>query len=76
MVPVPVPSWEFPKENLKIERVVGHGAFGVVSKGYARYLQGYSEWTAVAVKSLQGSILWVIMKTTRINQRNWVVSIT
>ena len=53
---VPVPSWEFPKENLAIERVVGHGAFGVVSKGYARYLQGYTEWTVVAVKSLQGNI--------------------
>ena len=53
---VPVPSWEFPKENLTIERVVGHGAFGVVSKGYARYLQGYTEWTVVAVKSLQGNI--------------------
>ena len=73
---VPVPSWEFPKENLAIERVVGHGAFGVVSKGYARYLQGYAEWTVVAVKSLQGNIFQVIMKITRINQRNWVVSIT
>ncbi|XP_066024083.1 fibroblast growth factor receptor 1 [Pocillopora verrucosa] len=49
----PVPSWEFRKEDLAIERVVGHGAFGVVSKAYARYLQGYSEWTVVAVKSLQ-----------------------
>ena len=67
---VPVPSWEFPKENLTIERVVGHGAFGVVSKGYARYLQGYTEWKVVAVKSLQGNIFQVIMKITRINQRN------
>ena len=67
---VPVPSWEFPKENLAIERVVGHGAFGVVSKGYARHLQGYTEWTVVAVKSLQGNIFQVIMKITRINQRN------
>ena len=73
---VPVPSWEFPKENLAIERVVGHGAFGVVSKGYARYLQGYTEWTVVAVKSLQGNIFQVIIKITRINQRNWVVLIT
>ena len=54
---VPVPSWEFPSENLAIERVVGHGAFGVVSKAYARYLPGNSEWTLVAVKSLQGNIL-------------------
>ena len=66
----PVPSWEFRKENLAIERVVGHGAFGVVSKAYARYLQGYSEWTVVAVKSLQGNIFQVIIKITRINQRN------
>ena len=67
---VPVPSWEFPKENLTIERVVGHGAFGVVSKGYARNLQGYTEWTVVAVKSLQGKIFQVIIKIKRINQRN------
>ena len=56
-VPVPhIPSWEFPRSDLAIERVIGNGAFGVVSKAYARHLPGKPEWTTVAVKSLQGNI--------------------
>lgn len=50
-----LPLWEFPRGNLAIERVIGNGAFGVVSKAYARYLPGHEEWTTVAVKSLQGN---------------------
>ncbi|CAH3030407.1 unnamed protein product [Porites evermanni] len=48
-----LPLWEFPRGNLAVERVIGNGAFGVVSKAYARYLPGHEEWTTVAVKSLQ-----------------------
>ena len=49
-----IKSWEFPRGNLAIERVIGNGAFGVVSKAYARDLPDKPEWTIVAVKSLQG----------------------
>ena len=52
-----VRSWEFPRGNLAIERVIGNGAFGVVSKAYARDLPDKPEWTVVAVKSLQGNLL-------------------
>lgn len=49
----PVLLWEVARENLAIERVVGHGAFGVVSKAYLLDLPGIPDWTVVAVKSLQ-----------------------
>ena len=52
-----VRSWEFPRGNLAIERVIGNGAFGVVSKAYAKGLPDKPEWTVVAVKSLQGNLL-------------------
>ena len=52
-----IPSWEFPRCNLAIERVIGKGAFGVVSKAYARDLPDKPEWTTVAVKSLEGNRL-------------------
>ena len=52
-----VRSWEFPRGNLAIERVIGNGAFGVVSKAYAKGLPEKPEWTVVAVKSLQGNLL-------------------
>ena len=51
------PSWEFSRSNLAIERVIGNGAFGVVSKAYALGLPDKPEWTIVAVKSLQGNTL-------------------
>ena len=38
-----------------MERVIGNGAFGVVSKAYALDLPGKPDWTVVAVKSLQGN---------------------
>lgn len=54
MAPVAqVRTWEFPRGNLAIERVIGNGAFGVVSKAYAKGLPEKPEWTVVAVKSLQ-----------------------
>ncbi|KAL9964825.1 hypothetical protein ACROYT_G028515 [Oculina patagonica] len=48
-----IKSWEFPRSNLAIERVIGNGAFGVVSKAYARDLPDKPDWSIVAVKSLQ-----------------------
>ena len=47
-------EWEIPRANLKIEKVIGRGAFGVVSRGLALDLPGKPGWTVVAVKSIQG----------------------
>ena len=47
-------EWEIPRTNLNIERVIGRGAFGVVSRGLALDLPGKPGWTVVAVKSIQG----------------------
>ena len=47
-------QWEIPRGNLAMERIIGSGAFGVVSKAYVRYLPDKEEWTTVAVKSLPG----------------------
>ena len=47
-------EWEIPRANLNIEKVIGRGAFGVVSRGLALDLPGKPGWTVVAVKSIQG----------------------
>ncbi|XP_068731747.1 fibroblast growth factor receptor 1-like [Montipora capricornis] len=46
-------EWEIPRENLNIEKVIGRGAFGVVSRALAWDVAGKSGWTVVAVKSVQ-----------------------
>ncbi|XP_068686801.1 fibroblast growth factor receptor 1-like isoform X2 [Montipora foliosa] len=46
-------GWEIPRENLNIEKVIGRGAFGVVSRALAWDIAGKSGWTVVAVKSVQ-----------------------
>ncbi|KAL9964826.1 hypothetical protein ACROYT_G028517 [Oculina patagonica] len=46
-------EWEIPRANLNVEKVIGRGAFGVVSRGLALGLPGKPGWTVVAVKSLQ-----------------------
>ena len=47
-------EWEIPRANLNIEKVIGRGAFGVVSRGLALDLSGKPGWTVVAIKSIQG----------------------
>ena len=49
-------EWEIPRGNLNIEKVIGHGAFGVVSRGLAWSVPGKPGWTVVAVKSIQGDV--------------------
>ncbi|XP_074633471.1 fibroblast growth factor receptor 1-like isoform X1 [Acropora palmata] len=46
-------EWEIPRGNLNIEKVIGRGAFGVVSRGLAWDIPGRPGWTVVAVKSIQ-----------------------
>ncbi|XP_022796182.1 fibroblast growth factor receptor 3-like [Stylophora pistillata] len=47
------PEWEIPRTRLNVEKVIGRGAFGVVSRGLALDLPGKPGWTVVAVKSVQ-----------------------
>ena len=52
-------EWEIPRSNLKVEKEIGNGSFGVVSRGLAFNLPGKPEWTVVAVKSIKGHITYV-----------------
>ena len=46
-------NYEFPRENIKIERIIGEGAFGQVGLGTLNHIWGRKTYT-VAVKMLKG----------------------
>ena len=48
-------SWEIPRNNVTIEKVIGKGTFGQVAKGTAIDLRGRPGNTPVAVKMLKGN---------------------
>ena len=48
-------SWEIPRSNVTIEKVIGKGAFGQVAKGTAVDLRGRPGNSPVAVKMLKGN---------------------
>ena len=48
-------SWEIPRKNVTIEKVIGKGAFGQVAKGTAIDVRGRPGNTPVAVKMLKGN---------------------
>ena len=48
-------SWEVPRENVIIEKIIGNGAFGQVAQGKASQLNGREETIAVAIKMLKGA---------------------
>ena len=48
-------SWEIPRSNVTIEKIIGKGAFGQVAKGIAVDLRGRPGNTPVAVKMLKGN---------------------
>ena len=48
-------SWELPRENVIIEKVIGQGAFGQVAQGTASQLRGREGTTKVAIKMLKGT---------------------
>ena len=48
-------SWEIPRSNVTIEKIIGKGAFGQVAKGTAVDLRGRPGNTSVAVKMLKGN---------------------
>ena len=52
-------SYEIPRENVVIEKIIGKGAFGQVAKGTVIGLRGRTQATLVAVKMLKGVINWL-----------------
>ena len=48
-------SWEIPRSNVTIEKVIGKGAFGQVAKGTVVHLRGRPGNTPVAVKMLKAN---------------------
>ena len=48
-------SWEVPREKVKIEKVIGSGAFGQVAKATATEIYRAPGQTTVAVKMLKGA---------------------
>ena len=47
-------SWEVPREQVTIEKIIGKGAFGQVAKGTTKGLRGKLQKTQVAIKMLKG----------------------
>ena len=48
-------SWEVPRENIIIEKIIGKGAFGQVAQGKASQLRGRDGTITVAIKMLKGT---------------------
>ena len=48
-------SWEIPRNNVTMEKVIGKGTFALVAKGTAIDLRGRPGNTPVAVKMLKGN---------------------
>ena len=49
-------SWEVPRENVNIEKIIGKGAFGQVAQGKASQLRRREETITVAIKMLKGAM--------------------
>lgn len=47
-------SFEIPRENVTIEKIIGQGSFGQVAKGTVMSLHGRPQETHVAIKMLKG----------------------
>ena len=47
-------SWEVPRQQVTLEKIIGKGAFGQVAKGTTINLRGQSGKTLVAIKKLKG----------------------
>ena len=48
-------SWEVPRGQVTIEKIIGKGAFGQVAKGTAKGLRGMPQKTLAAIKMLKGA---------------------
>ena len=50
-------SWEVPRNKIRVDKVIGKGAFGQVAKGTAVDLPGNKRKTTVAIKMLKGILV-------------------
>ena len=50
-------SWEVERNDVKVEKIIGKGAFGQVAKGTANNLPLRSGATSVAIKMVKGKFL-------------------
>ena len=50
-------SWEVQRNDVKVEKIIGKGAFGQVAKGTAKNLPLRSGATSVAIKMVKGKFL-------------------
>ena len=50
-------SWEVERNDVKVEKIIGKGAFGQVAKGTAKKLPLRSGATNVAIKMVKGKFL-------------------
>ena len=56
-------SWELNREQVKILKVIGKGAFSQVAKATAWNISGDEEYSTVAVKMLKGAIRnWKLLR--------------
>ena len=66
-------SWEVERNDVKVEKIIGNGAFGQVAKGTANNLPFRSEATSVAIKMARGKAYFFFL--SRSNDHASVVSI-
>ena len=53
-------SWEVARNDVKIEKIIGKGAFGQVAKGTAKNLPFKSGATSVAIKMVKGKVYFFL----------------
>ena len=53
-------SWEVARNDVKVEKIIGKGAFGQVAKGTAKNLPFESEATSVAIKMVKGKVYFFL----------------
>ena len=70
-------SWEVPRQEVTLEKIIGKGAFGQVAKGTAINLRGQSGKTLVAIKKLKGvKCFKILVKEVENMLRNFYSSIS
>ena len=53
----PINLLELPNDSIRLHHVIGRGEFGKVYAGEAQGINNNSEWTTVAIKTLEGLII-------------------
>lgn len=54
-------SWEVARNDVKVEKIIGKGAFGQVAAGTAKNLPFRSGTTAVAIKMMKGKFYFFLL---------------